>query len=201
MPIVELPGILPAKVTDAGFLKNPQGSLPFPSPANMPVGVWQQTPTTLSWTEDPEPGVYLRARWRSPTFDLRPELRGLMETPGTQRNTGATPIWIPRGVGGRLWVQVDRLDTQLWGRTGLRVTSTEYASVRDGNNLPQITDPEDITTEFVATAGCAMGSFMAPGSGYPVRYYRVLLTFDFLVDSSGSAGWPNPGYRLSAAYY
>jgi hypothetical protein len=201
MPLVEIPGQIPAKVTDAGYLKNPLGSLPYPAPANMPIGVWQQTPTTLTWVQNPTPGVFLRAFWRSPTYDLRPELRGVMATAGTQRNTGATPIWIAKGAAGKLWVQVDRLDTRTWGLTGLQVTSTEFASVRDPNDLQQITDPEDITTEFVTASGCAMGSFLPPGSGYPVRFYRVLLTFNFLVDSSAVAGWPDPGYRLSAAYY
>ncbi len=201
MPLVEIPGQIPAKVTDAGYLKNPLGSLPYPAPSNMPIGVWQQTPTPLTWTVNPVAGVFLRASWRSPTYDLRPELRGVMATAGTQRNTGATPIWIAKGAAGKLWVQVDGLDTRTWGLTGLQVTSTEFASVRDPNDLRQITDPEDITTEFVTASGCAMGSFLPPGSGYPVPFYRVLLTFNFLVDSSAVAGWPDPGYRLSAAYY
>ena len=201
MPLVEIPGQIPAKVTDAGYLKNPLGALPYPAPSNMPVGMWQQTPTMLSWVQNPTAGIFLQATWRSPTYDLRPELRGVMATAGTQRNTGATPIWIAKGAGGKLWLQVDGLNQRSWGRTGLQVTSTEFASVRDPNDLRQITNPEDITTEFVSTADCAMGSFMAPGSGYPVRFYRVLVTFNFLVDSSAAGGWPDPLYRLSAAYY
>ena len=202
--LVELPGQIPKKVTDKGYLKNPLGGLPYPYPSDMPVALWQQTQTNLSWATTGLPaGVFLQARWQSPTFDLRPDLRGIMNTPGTQRNTGATPIWIPRGAAGKLWVQVDRLDTAIWGLTGLQVTSTEFASVRDGNNLQQITDPEDITTEWIGygSSTCALGSFIPPGAGYPMRYYRVLLTFNFLVDSSAVAGWPDPGYRLSAAYY
>jgi hypothetical protein len=53
----------------------------------------------------------------------------------------------------------------------------------------------------VGTAQCALGSFLPPGSGYPPRYYRVVLTFDFLVDSSAEPEWPDPAYRVSAAYY
>jgi hypothetical protein len=202
MPLVKMPGIFPEKVTDAGYMKNPMGADPFPYPSNMPVAIWQQTPTGLAWgTAGLPTGVYARATWASPVFDLRPDLRGIMESPGTQRRSGAVPIWIPRGGAGKLWVQVDNLDGTRWGLTGLRVTSTEYANVRDGNNLRQITDPEDITTEFVGTAQCALGSFLPPGSGYPCRYYRVVLTFDFLVDSSAEPEWPDPAYRVSAAYY
>jgi hypothetical protein len=202
MPLVQVPGILPNRVTDAGYLKNPLGSDPFPYPSNMPVAMWQQTPTFLGWSTTGLPsGVFLQATWQSPTYDLRPDLRGIMESPGTQRNTGATPIWLPRGGAGKLWVQVDNLGARNWGLTGLRVTATEFASVRDGNDLRQITDPEDITTEFVGTADCALGSFLPPGSGYPMRYYRVALKFQFLEDSSAQPGWPDPLYRLSAAYY
>lgn len=201
MPLVELPGVFPKRVTDAGYMKNPMGSNPYPSPSNMPVAMWQQTQTNLTWTANPTAGVFLRATWGTPTFDLRPDLRGIMESPGTQRNSGAVPIWLPRGGAGKLWVQVDGLLTRTWGLVGLRVTSTEFANVRDGNNLQQITNPEDITTEFVGSSQCALGSFLPPGSGYPMRYYRVRLQFDFLVDSSAVAGWPDPGYRLSAAYY
>lgn len=196
------PGIFPEKLTDAGYMNNPMGGLPYPYPSNMPVAVWQQTPTGLTWkTTGLSPGLFAQATWQSPTFDLRPDLRGIMESPGTQRNSGAVPIWLPRGGAGKLWVQVDNLDSTLWGLTGIKVTSEEFAAVRDGNNLPKITDPQDITTEFVGTAECALGSFMPPGSGYPPRYYRVRLTFAFLVDSSAQPEWPDPGFRLSAAYY
>lgn len=202
MPVVKLPGTLPARVTDAGYLKNPMGAQPFPYPSNMPVAIWQQTQAWLTWgTAGLPAGVEARAVWSSPTFDLRPDLRGIMVSPGTQRNSGAVPIWLPRGGAGKLWLQVDNLDAVSWGLTGLRVTSTEFASIRDGNDLKQITDPEDITTEFVGTAECALGSFVPPGSGYPPRYYRVKVTFDFLVDSSAEPEWPNPSFRLSAAYY
>ena len=202
MPLYEHPGYLSSKVSDAGYLKNPMGSNPFPAPSGMPAPMWQQTQTGLAWSTTGLPaGVEAQAKWSSPVFDLRPEFRSSMATSGTARNTGAVPIWIPRGAAGRLWVQVDNLDNRGWGLTSLRVTSTEYANVRDPNDLRQISGQEDITTEFVGTAPTALGSFLPPGSGYPVRFWRVLLSFDFTKDLSAQPGWPDPGYRFSAAYY
>lgn len=199
---VKLPGILPPQVTDKGYLGNPLGGLPFPGAKNMPTPMWEQTPGTIQWvTADLPPTVFLRGDWTSPIFDLRPDFRGLMGTPGTQRNTGTQPIWLPRGVGGRLWLQVDNLEAYPWNLTTLRVTSTEFASIRDGNDLQRVTDPEDITTELVTEAPRIIGSFLPPGSGYPVRFWKVRVRFEYLSDLSVETGWPNPQFRFSATYY
>jgi hypothetical protein len=69
--------------------------------------------------------------------------------------------------------------------------------------LQQIETVEDITTEFIGSKPSAIVQFLPPGAGYPVRYYRVSITFQYTVDGTfaGAAGWPDNRFRLYAAYY
>ena len=215
------PGAIPGKVDTSGFTENPRGSQPFPYPSGLPVAVWHQTPDLVFTTTGLPVGIIARAEWSSPPFDLRPEFRGLFSnTTGsgsfvsradpsaapsaraqTGRFSGVQPIWLPKGGTGKLWVQVSGMTTRPWSTNGLRVYATEYANIVDPNDLQQVTPTEDITTEFVGRDASSIAQFIPTGAGYPVRFYRVKFRFDYTVSHSGQPGWPNPGFRLTAAYY
>jgi hypothetical protein len=122
-------------------------------------------------------------------------------------NTGAVPIWRPSGAGGKLWVQVTNLTSgPVIGQTGygFTVLARELANINDPTDLQQIAPLEDITADFVGRIPSAVPTFVPPGSGYPIRYYQVALTFQYTQDISAAVNWNdgdgNP-MRLTAAYY
>ncbi len=236
MPAQWMPGFLPPEVTDKDYLENPLGSQPFPAPSGMPSPLWMGAlaPLTFSTVNLPAT-IFARAVWRSPIFDLRPDFRGVMtgRSAGqasmpqrvdpsvgattrahTVKRSGVVPIWIPRGAAGKLWVQVFGIGTQNWSERGLRVIAQEYANLTDPNNMPQVTDNTNVTTEFVGAEAAALGTtglttrktssvlmFQPVGSGYPLRYWQVQITFLYIVNSAALANWPNPGYSLQSAFY
>jgi len=117
MPLVKIPGNIPPQgYTDENYLKNPLGSVPYPYPASMPEGLWQQNPFVMSWTTTGLPGgVAARSVWASPTFDLLPNMRGSMSgtgNSGTGDNNAAQPIWIQRGAMGKLRIQLTGLNVE-----------------------------------------------------------------------------------------
>lgn len=228
--MTKIPGRNPEQFSDAAFLANPLGAIPYPYPANMPTALWNITPIELQYAlEFAEPLVYAQAVWRSATFDLRPELRGasmdrgqgqayLTGSPPTfgppvatqtvVQNTGTYPIWRPLGAAGKLWVQIYNLNFRTWARAfGFRVLVREYGSINDPNAIQQISDDEDITTDFVGTMPSAIAQFMPTGGGYPVRYWRCELRFQYrsspLIDEPGwvVGGIPSNNFRLMASYY
>ena len=227
-----IPGIFPPKVSDDAYRKNPLGAEPFPYPGGMPSPVWSATPHRLLWEVAGLPaGVFAQAKWASPIFDLRPEYRnagmpggsgqgylvGQAPSLGTNRgpvavttglkNTGAVPIWRPSGAGGKLWVQTTNLTSgPVVGQTGFgfEVTAEEFAHVNDPSDLPQIAPVEDITSDFVGRIPSALSIFVPPGGGYPVRYYRCILTFTYRADITAALNWQNGDgnpITIVAAYY
>lgn len=236
--MIKAPGYLPPSVSNSGYLNNPMGSQPFPAPTGMPVGCWWGStgaqPLIFSTNGLPA-DIYARAEWRSPIFDLRPDFRGSMggrsagqaylpnrtdpsgpptAAGATVRRSGTAPVWINRGAAGKLWIQVFGIGAQSWSERGLRVVAQEYANVIDPNNMPQVTDNTNITTEFVGSEIAATGTnglntrktssiltFLPTGEGYPIRFWQVRLTFLYTFNSAGQPNWPNPGYSVVAAYY
>lgn len=229
------PGIFPQKVTDEGYRKNPMGTEPFPYPSGMPVALWNANPIRLSWQTAGLPaGVFARAIWSSPIFDLRPEFRnsGMPKGSGqgylvaqapslnanrqpnavatVRSNTGAVPIWRPNGAAGKLWVQVYNLlaaaPPAIAAMTGFgfEVLAKELAHINDPTSLQQIAPLEDITSDFAGRIPSAIPTFLPPGSGYPVRYYQVQITFQYTKDITAAANWNNGDGNpmfLTAAYY
>ena len=56
------PGTFPQKTTDAGYRKDPMGSVPFPYPSGMPAAVWNVAPLRLDWVTAGLPtGVFAAA--------------------------------------------------------------------------------------------------------------------------------------------
>ena len=130
------------------------------------------------------------------------------------RRSGTAPVWIPRGAAGKLWFQIFGIGTQNWSERGLTVIAQEYANINNPNDMPQVTDNQDVTTEFVGSEAAALGinglttrktssilSFLPTGAGYPLRFWQVRLTFLYTVNSAALINWPDPGYSFLASYY
>jgi hypothetical protein len=181
---------------NSGMQHNPGMTLPFPQPQNAPVGLWQQPRQSLSWANGTG-NVVRTATWSSPLFDLRPDIRGAAGYPTT-----GMPIWRPMGAAGQLFVQIHGLNVS-FGINGLRLFSQEFGHVIDPNAIVRITPPEEITAEISSASATvappsAILSFFAPGSGYPIKYWRLELTFDTYHLNPAEADLP---ISLYAAYY
>lgn len=185
----ENPGGFPAKYDPSGLRNNPAGTIPFPQPQNAPVGLWEGGRSSLSWTVQPD-GT-LKAAWSSPLFDLRPDIRAAQSG-----LTGGTPIWRPMGAGGALWVQVEHLTTDATATTSLIVVATESGHVNDPNSVVTTNTESEITSEFVGGNQSAVLQFLPTGNGYPIRYYRVKITFSYNVVRVAP-----PPFSVSASYY
>ena len=176
---------------------NPGGTLPFPAPKNAPVGFWSSgSAVSLNTWAPPavalDNGAVVAARWTSPIFDLRPDLRAV-----TGEHNAAQPIWRANmGAGGSLFVQVGRLTSLNNATVDLRVLSAESAHPTNPNALARVAPLQDITTEFTNGTPSALLVFRPPGEGFPVRFWNVRLTFVF---KAAHAAYPT--YSLNAAYY
>jgi hypothetical protein len=192
----ENPGAFPGQNYDpSGLRHNPAGTVPFPYPQNAPSALWDGGRGSLTWTNNTE-GL-LTAKWQSPLFDLRPQLRAAMSG-----LTGGTPIWLPSGASGKLWAQIDNLTLDLpapatnnWVQN-LEVISREFGHVNDPLQVRQITADTDITSEFTGTVPSAVLTFLPPGEGYPIRWYQVSVTFTYLLPRASA-----PPFAVCAAYY
>jgi len=179
----------PGRWSDRGQWNNPAGTNPFPAPQNVPLGVWSGASGVITV---PNAGV---VTWQSPIFDLRPEYRAS----DGRRPTPSIPIWKPStitgGAGGKLWVQIQNTDTV--SLLGLEVIAQEFAHISDVQQLQSVDGGEDITTEFLPTANSTVLTFVPPGAGYPVRFYRLTLSFQILPGSGGPGG----SFPVFSAYY
>lgn len=180
----------------SGAFYNPQGTQPFPQPSLIGVPIWDQTPQSLVWTYTEAGPVFRTATWSSPIFDLRPDLRGAMQgqVSGNNNQVGGTAIWRPWGAGSQLHVQgiygsVARLN-------GLTVTAQEFAHVSDVGRVVSITAPQDVTSTWGASKLSALHIFAPPGNPYPIRWWRVQLTFTIEVDNGA-----NPDTLIFASMY
>ena len=177
----QLPYPLPEGYTSSPYWNNPSQTNPFPAPAGLPYQAWSTPRTTVTWTApptDPLDSLFTEAAyWQSPLFDLRPELRG---SDGA-RQTGV-PIW--GALSKKLWVQVSGLLTTVAGTRcteGLTVVSREYGEIYDPTQIQRISADAKITLD-VASSGTSQPPsvilpYYPPGSGTPVRYWRLEIAF------------------------
>lgn len=144
-------------------------------------------------------GYIWQYTWSSPIFDLRPDI--LSEEGNTKQGV---PIWSKAA---RLRVLLvgakgENIDMTNWIITGRQYVQLFNANVQRGNPAGTITESPNMVqlNNFEATnlffptqnvntigeAGGAMAGFVTPsadlggGDGYPVRYWRISLTFNFL---------------------
>lgn len=141
--------------------------------------------------------------WASPIFDLRPDI--VSEQGNTKQGV---PIWSHSA---RLRVLLtgargENIDMINWIITGRQYVQLFNANVQRGNptgtitpspNMIQLNNFEATNLFFptqnvntIGEAGGAMAGFVTPsadlggGEGYPVRYWRISLTFNLLQEES-----------------
>lgn len=178
----ELPYPFFTEFDPSGPYRNPGQTLPRPSAQNLPAGCWIGGRSGLTWTAvDPvATGATFRATWSSPIFDLRPDL-GVMSQNQANRSPSAVPIWRAAGmnVGVKLWVQISNLSGV---NESVRVETTEEGHVCDVAQIQTILYPQEITAEFTSRNQNSILGFTPYGDGYPIRYWRLNLTFDILAN-------------------
>jgi hypothetical protein len=193
----KLPYPQPQTYDPSGQFRNPATTLPMPAGANMPVACWFSGKVNLSWS-----GVApnLEAVWRSPIYDLRPNLRQFHSN-GSQGNNintqRAVPVWVGGGGGGggKLYVQISNLLDNANALDNLELTSQEFAHISDPGALVTVTPEEDITTSLNSSVDSVVLTFTPIGEGTPVRYWSIILRFTKL---SGAVTFP---FKVEAAYY
>ena len=176
----QLPYPLPPGYTPSGVMNNPTGTNPFPVPSGLPYQHWTGSRVGLTWAAPTNPldaGYPLVAYWQSPLYDLRPEIRG-----SDGSSIQGTPIW--GAAQKKLWVQIDGLlsvNAGVLATEGLKVVSREFGQIFEPRLVARITPDSDNTAD-VASGGTAQPpsviiAFSPPGSGTPVRYWRLELVF------------------------
>jgi hypothetical protein len=160
--------------------RNPEGTLPMPSPGNdIPVAYYESAKLPLTWSLSN--GLY-SAKWQTPVFNLRPDLRSAGGSPKS-----GTPIW---STAARLYVQISNLVKGSIATTkGLRVTSTEAAAIAYGDVRHNFSSVERVTPSTEVTADVMFGTeqpdrvvlvFAPLGESRPVRFWSLALKFEKL---------------------
>jgi hypothetical protein len=183
-----------------GQWTNPGSTIPGPLPSQPVDSWWLGDAMPLVWSvpavSGQTAGVFQRALWSSPLFDLRPDLRA-----SHGGNSPAIPIWrTGYGAGGRLWVQMTGLNAVAGGigaTENLAVRYQEFGHIFNPTQIQNIGPFVDVT-ESVSTGGESSSttlSFFPTGDGYPIRFWRVTITFDKTADV------PPPVFTVMGAYY
>lgn len=152
-----------------------------------------------AWTQNPDVGVLWRTEWATPIFDMRPDL-GALSNNRVGAHTSAIPIW--RAAGQNIATQ---LFVQVYGITdfrGFQVISIEEAHVQDLTQILSVTGPQDITADFTSKGVASLSNFSPPGDGYPVRYWRLRIQFQYLAQLDAPVNLDGlPAIVLQAAMY
>ena len=202
----ELPYPLPGKYDPSGQFRNPAGTIPRPSPADMPVGAWIGSRTDITnWQADPfgNGRVLWRARWSSPIYDLRPDTGALSDNRNNTTPSGVA-VWRAAGqnIAAQLFVQISNpLLAGVVDYRGLQVISQEEAHVVDVTQLDTVTGPQDVTAEFTSRGNSAVVTYSPYGDGYPVKYWRLRLEFQILANQGFPVPGPPPTFTIQAALY
>ena len=191
-------GWVPNDPANEGYLKNPNGTMPFPKPADSTIGFYDGGEIALQTFPDPGAGFRI-ASFTTPIFDLRPDLRSM-----TGCNQDGYVIWkySGSGKGGRLHIVIDGLNQFAGVTQNLEVKAREYLSPNRPQQMLQVTDDVDISDQFLRDAGGAGGGRPAtyigfqPTGEYPIRFWQVQL--DFVWRSTLAA---NPQFRIFCAFY
>ena len=198
----ELPYPLPRNYNPSGPYRNPGQTLPLPVPDNHPVGCWFGSLQRINWAVSGSSRLVSDAGWQSPIFDLRPDLRGLIQNT-SNKTPSAVPIWSNAGtnVGVHLWIQIDGA-----GATGLnsidlrgfQILAKERAHICDVAQIRSINNLQDVTAQFSSQGESAILAWTPFGDGYPVRYYQLKITLR-IRENFSSGG--NPDMTIRGAMY
>jgi hypothetical protein len=189
---------------------NPHGSNPSPAAKDIPTALWTSEVMPVQWRGIV--GGQDTASWKSPTFDLRPDLRSAQSMV-----KAGVPIW---STSARLYVQIFGLTTLAPNTQFLRLEYREFGNTTWGqvtqagpnravpnSGFPNQTsrDPVvqvgpivDITSEVMLGTNqpdSVILVFETLGEGYPVRYWSVELLWTNVESVSG------PELTFQAAMY
>ncbi len=176
--------------------RNPHGSVPSPAAKEIPTTLWYtQERMAVPWA-GLGGGNDDIASWNSPTFDLRPDLRS-----SQSMARSGVPVW---DTAARLYVQIFGLTTADAVTQDLRLGYREFANTTFGditeagpnravappgggfpnqiarNPVVRVTPLIDISSEVMLGTNqpdSVVLVFETLGEGYPVRYWRLGLTW------------------------
>ena len=205
-----LPYPVRQNVSTEGQYRNPAGTVPFPKPQNMPVGCWYGTTfnlpaTNAGWTTAGNDRTFL---WKSPIFDLRPDLRGLpngdpslmnnVTTPRPGLGIVAQPMW---GGMKTLFVQVSGLQAANNALTNMQFSFAEEAGIKFAGTLKSVQPLTTITEYFQTQSDSTVLAFQPYGGSHPYRFWQIDIQFR-RVGSAGAGGLAVPtNYVIDAACY
>jgi len=210
--------------------RNPEGTLPFPVAKEIPRPSWVQTRIPLAWsgptaTAPPDPvGLLWSAVWESPWYDLRPDLRS-----SEQQVKLGVPIW-DRSARMYVELSGAPGPTGGFSAPGFSASLTEYfenfsmdpgqvilaapgtlppGSLQPLPVLPTV--PVNVTTTFFPAGApllySSLGVFAPPGTtagggeGYPVRFWKVRLGFQYFWGDIVPPPNGVPNLNIQATYY
>jgi hypothetical protein len=197
--------------------RNPWGSVPSPKAKDVPQSLWITERLAVPWSGLGAVAAGLdQGIWRSPVFDLRPDLRS-----ANSAKKEGIPVWNPSA---RLYVQIFNLNFTAATTEDLRLNFAERANTTYGHvysaapnravgvptppssGFPNqaanqavvtVTARVDITSEIMMSTlqpDSAVLTFVPLGEGYPVRYWSIDLFFSKLFVAG-------PPLNLQAAMY
>ena len=174
----------------------------MPQPGQMPVGAWfgaGRIPFN-NWGASPFTWFDQDMLWRSPIFDLKPELRNLSPQGGVGRGGNAqaafnaVPIW---GGSKMLRVQLSNLEANANCLSDIVFQECEFGAVSASGLLQQILPDTDITTHVNNPQDSCILTFNPNGQVNAVRFWQCQLR----VGRSFNNGFALPTYFLDAGYY
>jgi len=181
-------GFIPNDPSNENYLYNPNGTMPYPAPSSMPVAFWDGGVASLLPTTATNPEYWREAKWRSPLFDLRPDLRNM-----TGGDSKGVAIW---GIG-KLYTLVNNLRLTARATEGLKVTIREFASPNRADLIFQVTDPIDVSESFVTVEKPATTlEFYPLNSGSPIRFWQVEILFEWTIVLPAT-----PRFSIFSSYY
>ena len=187
--------------------RNPDGSIPSPNPTDIPKTLWSTEVMSVPWAGIV--GGTDTALWKSPTFDMRPDLRSAQSMV-----KAGVPIWNPYS---RLYVQLFSLDTALihTNTNNLRLMYREFANTTWGqvtqagpnravvapgfpnqvarDPVVQISPFTDITSEMMLGTNqppSVILIFVPAGEDFPVRYWSLQLLWQNVNSVAGPSVAP-----------
>jgi hypothetical protein len=182
--------------------------MPMPSPKDVPVGAWfngtQTTSPTPQWIVDGQDIVFI---WRSPIFDMRPDLRNLPGgNPGPRRDATLTavPMWAK---GASLYVQIYNLDavnpaTNLaTNRTDMKFSLSERANIKFPGDMKQVVPRTDISQYLDTQVDCAILTFTPAGGNRPFRFWNIEIEIRRENNAVTGLGASNPPLVIDAGMY
>jgi len=146
-------------------------------------------------------GILYSARFTSPIFDLRPDLRS-----GQAGPKQGVPIWSRSA---RLYIQFSAPGTMVLPYpSGIGATSSDFIQTVVSQNISTVPEMQfsgiaDVSALFntsVAGQKALLAGFFPPGTtlgageGYPVRYWRLLIDFIYFLETGLPI--PPPPYAL-----